>query len=278
MKAKPQWPKWRKYLLLVLLAVSAWLAYRSWPRDLGREFRQAIYRGNRPKVEQLLAAHPELVNQANNPPLKAKPMGQPRPPTMNFMEEFTVFIWEKVILKPARVVDDEEEFRYMEEEHLPPLQIAIYRDDLILTRLLIGQGADVKQTSLSGRQAIYLAASHPPDFVKLLLEHGADARASNFYGHTPLHFAVNNPHTETVELLLKAGSDPNARNRGGSTPLHNSIHGRNTNVWAILLQYGARLDITNKMGKTPLDQAREYSQTNAIEFLSTRQPGPAAPP
>jgi hypothetical protein len=278
MKAESPHPKWRIYLLIWLLAVSAWLVYRAWPRDLGKEFRQAIYRGNRPKVEQLLAAHPELVNQANNPPMKAKPMGQPRPPTMNFMEEFTVFIWEKVVLKPVKVVGDEEEFRHMEEERLPPLQIAILRDDLALTRLLLEQGADVAQPSLSGRQAIYLASRNPPDFVKLLLEHGADVRTSNYYGHTPLHFAVNNPHTETVELLLKAGADPNARNRGGNTPMHSAIHGRETNVWLRLLHYGARLDITNKTGKTPLDQAREYGQTNAIEFFSARQPGPAAPP
>ncbi|MGV3755591.1 MAG: ankyrin repeat domain-containing protein [Verrucomicrobiota bacterium] len=278
MTTQPQRPQWRIYLLLALLTVSAWLVYRAWPRDLGKEFRLAIYRSNRPKVEEMLVAHPELVNQANNPPLLAKAMPPPRPATMNVMEEFTVFIWEKVILKPVKVVDEEEEFRHMEEGCMPPLQIAIARNDLVLTRLLIEQGADLKQPSLSGWQAIYLAARNPPDFVKLLLEHGADARTSNHYGHTPLHFSTHNPHTETMELLLKAGADPNAQNRGGHTPLHNSIYGGKTNVWVLLLRYGARLDITNKTGKTPLDQAREYGQTNAIEVFSARQPGPTAPP
>lgn len=279
MTAQPQRSSRRVYLLVLLLIVSAWLVYRLWPRDLGKEFRRAVYQRDQVKVERMLAAHPELVKLANTPPLTPKMMPQQsRAPTMNFMEEFTVFLWDKVVMKP--VVDDEkeEEFQQIEEECLPPLLIALAVEDLGMSRLLLQQGADIKQTSRNGMHAIYMVARSTPDFARLLLENGADVRASNYYSHTPLHFAVHNPHVETVELLLKAGADPNAQNRAGNTPFHNAIYARDTNIWLRLLHYGARLDITNRMGRTPVEYAREHHLTNAIEFFSARQPGPAAPP
>ena len=262
----------------MLLLVALVLAFQSRPRDLGRELRYAVYHGAQLEAEQLLQAHPELINQINTKPL-VQPFHQASLTTLNFIEQVTMALWNKVILEPLWDEADED-FRYMEEEQMSALHIAICLNNLGLTRLLVAQGADLKlATRYQGRQPIYFAASQSPALIKLLLEHGAQANASNHYGHTPLHVATQNSNPEALTLLLEAGADPNAQNRNGATPMHSAATGtQDTNVWQILLHYGARLDLTNKTGKTALDLARQYHQTNAIQFLSARPPGQTAPP
>jgi ankyrin repeat protein len=272
---KEQKSRLRRWFLLALLGLAGWLVFATWPRDLGEELRYAIFKEDEAKVRHLLRKHPELVNQTNtsSPSYQTLRNSHSQAPAMNFAEEFTLFLWKQIVMKPVKVEEDpDEHFRYIEAERLPPLQIAIEMNNLSLTKLLLENGADINQKSLSGLQAIYFAARQQPEITQLLLAQGVQPDNTNTYYPPPLQVAVHNTDTTTLKLLLEAGADPNAYSRGGWTALHVAVMKTgDTKALELLLQYGARPDLTNRQGKTALDMALEYHRSEAAEILARKQ-------
>jgi hypothetical protein len=261
----------RKWLLAGAFGLALWAVYLSWPGDAGRALRLAVFRDDRAQVERILRKQPELVNLANIPVKQLQVQSRPRSGSRNFMEELTIFIWDKLFMGPVSRDHRNDEFVDLESAGLTPLQIATLKGNVEISRLLLERAADVKASSPIGYQSIHFAASQKPELMELLLKHGADPNATNRFGATPLQMGLHNQHSKTLELLLKAGADPNALNRNGATPLHTAaVSPSSQNALRLLWQHGARLDITNRQGKTALDMAHQYKQTNAIEFLSTR--------
>ncbi len=271
---KEQKSRLRRWFLLALLGLAGWIVFATWPRDLGEELRYAVFVGDIKKVKLLLQKHPELVNQTFVPSAKNQPLprNQRKPASLNFAEEFTMFLWEKIVMPAIRDADPADEFLELEHEMLSPLQIAVLKKRLEETRVLLDHGADVKQPSWQGYEVTIFAANCGPEIMRLILVHGGQAGMTNKYGYTPLHAAVHNPNIETARLLLKAGANPNAQDRGGWTPLHGAVLGaRSTNILELLIHHGARLDLTNRQGKTALDMALELKRSEAAEILARKQ-------
>jgi ankyrin repeat protein len=110
------------------------------------------------------------------------------------------------------------------------------------------------------------------DVAKALLERGAKPSApSRDQRFTPLHSAVatdaGTADAEIVRLLLEAGADPNAKSREGGTPLHSAAFTGDLEIAELLLAYGADPNATDAKSLTPLDIARDRRNVEIAALL-----------
>ncbi|EPY40064.1 26S proteasome non-ATPase regulatory subunit 10 [Angomonas deanei] len=103
------------------------------------------------------------------------------------------------------------------------------------------------------RSIIHVAPQTPPDM---------DAADSD--GWTPLHYAADKGHTETVRLLLEEGASVNSKDAMRRTPLHLAALGGHVGVIQVLLEEGATKNAKNIAGMT----AKECATTAGHEAAS----------
>ena len=132
----------------------------------------------------------------------------------------------------------------------------------------------------SGAPEIAIRCRNAIDF---LVHRGSDVNRANRWGETPLHFAAQDPFTQSrrtevlVRRLLEHGADPNYANNKGNTPLHVANHyGHSRSVVAALIERGAIVDSTNSAGITPLQRAVRYGpdQMTVVDLLISRGADP----
>jgi N-acyl-D-amino-acid deacylase len=96
---------------------------------------------------------------------------------------------------------------------LPPLFLALARQNLSIVRLMVARGVDLSVRDRSGSTALMWAASSETGdsmLVEELLTLGADPDATNNIGETALDWALRRGHTTAVDVLRRAGAS-NAR-------------------------------------------------------------------
>ncbi|KAK0079652.1 hypothetical protein PV325_000970 [Microctonus aethiopoides] len=142
---------------------------------------------------------------------------------------------------------------------IPPLERAVYKEDLEQVRALLTQGAkhDIRMKP-NGDSLLHKTAN--VKILKELLLHGAYVNVTNDYRETPLDAAVKLHKLEIVEELLAQGANVNAMNRRGDTPLNIAVrHFSSLELIKVLLKNGADINIKNRFHKdrgwTPLDNA-----------------------
>jgi Ankyrin repeats (3 copies) len=92
---------------------------------------------------------------------------------------------------------------------MPPLFLAIQRQDLMLVRLMADKGADLEARDASGSTPLMWAAFNETGdatIVEELLRHGADPMAANKSGETALNWASRRGETAAVAALRRAGA------------------------------------------------------------------------
>ena len=103
------------------------------------------------------------------------------------------------------------------------LQIAAFRDNLVIARMLLerGAGVDVNFHGEEGDMPLKTAAGHGNiELVKLFLDAGADPeQMGGIDGGTALCVAAEGGHPEVVQLLLDRGSNPATRDLQYDTAL-----------------------------------------------------------
>ncbi|XP_033216474.1 transient receptor potential cation channel protein painless-like [Belonocnema kinseyi] len=106
------------------------------------------------------------------------------------------------------------------------------------------------------------------DFVELLLELGANPnRINESRNRAPLHFAVENSHSEVVKILLEDPAiNPNLE-AGRQTALHIAIKNKDRNCTEMLLQGGASPNIPNSKGISALHQAATTNQREIVRLI-----------
>jgi hypothetical protein len=96
---------------------------------------------------------------------------------------------------------------------MPPLVLAILRQDLDLVRAMVENGADLDARDRSGSTALMWAAFNETGdarVVEALLEWGADPAATNQAGETALAWALRRGDTPVVAALRNAGASETA--------------------------------------------------------------------
>lgn len=133
--------------------------------------------------------------------------------------------------------------------------------------------AVVNAVAGDGFHALGLAAFFKrADAVRTLLDLGAHPNvAARFGGFTPLHSAVAEDagpaDKDIVRAVLDAGADPNARSASGGTPLHTAAFTGNIPILQMLLAAGGDPSIADDKGRTPLDVARERGHSEVAAML-----------
>ena len=105
---------------------------------------------------------------------------------------------------------------------LTPLHHAAANGHLETLTTLVRAGAIVDAPNTQGRTALHLAAMAEKDMsntVKSLVSHGANVEARDLYAQTPLHWACDRGHQNSIAALLEAKSDANSAGNNGDTPL-----------------------------------------------------------
>ena len=155
------------------------------------ELLQALYRGDRERVGELLASEPEL----------------------NVFEAAALGRTERV---RAVLEEDSSQANAFGEDGFHPLGLACFFGHLDTARLLLDHGADVN--ALSRNEHIQTAAIHAAaasegkdetkryELVKLALEHGADPNLPQGGGFRAIDAARQNGDRLVEQLLLEHGA------------------------------------------------------------------------
>lgn len=96
-----------------------------------------------------------------------------------------------------------------------------------------------------------------PDMVKL----------QDSDGCTPLHYAVELGHLESVEFLLDCDADANALNNSEQTPLFFVSGPQALEITQVLVDYGADVNHHDDVWSTPLAEALNRNLVEVCKFL-----------
>ncbi len=173
------------------------------------------------------------------------------------------------------------------------LLLAADANDTATALLLIGKGADVNATDMSGPGAgaetpLFNAAGNGnvPLMKALLAKHAevnfvSVAESSRVKNGpialgllTPLHAAVTSGNAEAVKLLLDAGAKVDVQDVRGMTPLMLAI-GSDRAVPAtvkMLLDHGADPTTRSKAGESAIDWAKKFNQPDVLHALGINAP------
>ncbi len=155
-----------------------------------------------------------------------------------------------------------------------PLLAALEQGDMHLIRMLLKQGADVRETNRQGYTPL-MAASRlkSPQPAIALVMNGADVNATDRYGRTALMFAVEAGNEILVETLLQAGAEidrttvPSRPASISHTALRRAIANGNLNIVRILLRADADVNICDEHGVSPLMAAVAMGRADIVEAL-----------
>ena len=110
---------------------------------------------------------------------------------------------------------------------LTPLHYACSIGCLDSVKILLGEGAEVKATSLSGENVVHSLGKSSseenfPQILDRLIDCGCSIHDTDNFGRNLLHYisASNNPRKSAVQIVLKHGLDIATKDAFGLTPLH----------------------------------------------------------
>jgi hypothetical protein len=127
----------------------------------------------------------------------------------------------------------------------------------------LSAGASVSARLDGGRSALHLAARHPAQVSKLLLEAGAEVDAQSVDGNTPLHDAVTEGNIEMIDLLIFYSASLDLKNNIQQTPLTLAIESENFGVIKRLHDAGA---ILNEFPR-PHDEKQMYQPSQPRDII-----------
>ena len=179
--------------------------------------------------------------------------------------------WKQRVMICCQIYEgDDDGAAVVERGGYTPLLFAAQSGDVESARLIIAAGADLKETSPDGANALIIAAhEQQSDMAVFLVGAGVDPNDARA-GYTALHIAATWGDQPLVKALLDHGADPNARLMKGSatkqmrsghaldhrlvgaTPFVLAACAGNLEVMKLLAAKGADLSIPLKDGRSVL--------------------------
>lgn len=132
------------------------------------------------------------------------------------------------------------------EERLSLLEVALYRENADMVRILLKAGAKITDAIVTSA-----AANDTAFALQQLQAAGVDLKA-NYDGESLFHFANNE---QVIAYLVAQGADINAENNNGVTALQEALYEDRSPLATLLLKYGADPNIQNELGDTALHSA-----------------------
>ena len=140
---------------------------------------------------------------------------------------------------------------------------------LLLTKLLVDNGADVNFECLRGTPLSAACGKNDHSVVKFLLERGARVNNVEWRACTALTTASRCGHPEMVKFLIAKGADVNHPSSPSTptTPLIEAAGSGHTDVMVILVDAGADV---NAQGSSALVEALMGAHEHAVTFLEAK--------
>ena len=142
------------------------------------------------------------------------------------------------------------EINSMDVSNRTPLDWAVFKNHILIAKLLLQNGADVNMGhgGTIFNTPLHVAAGFGClEMVEMLIRKGADIEAKDYLARTPLHLA----NDKITKILIQMGAKLDAKDNRGDTPIHNLWN--DSSKVLMLMRYGASLKIRNQDGLTPLE-------------------------
>ncbi|GAO42024.1 hypothetical protein FPE01S_01_10370 [Flavihumibacter petaseus NBRC 106054] len=152
-----------------------------------------------------------------------------------------------------------------------PLWNAVWNDDAKSVNLLIRKGASVKRPFLADKGKIYLVEiatqEGHADIVRMLVDNGADIKQQYLQGYTVLHIAARRGHLDLVQYYLAQGAGVNVAADDGTTPLELAAGKGFIEIVKVLADGGADVNVQDRKGNFALGEAARYGHLDVVKFL-----------
>ena len=132
---------------------------------------------------------------------------------------------------------------------------------------LISTGAPFTTDWLGASPLHYAAQYGHVETVQCLLNAGIAKDARTKIERTALHVAAQEGHIDTVNALVSFGADVDAKDMLRMTPLHWAVQRGHRAVMELLLENGADVSIVNKFDKSPIDVAYGSGYHDFVPYL-----------
>lgn len=156
------------------------------------------------------------------------------------------------------------QFFYKTKGHFTLLMIAVSRNDLLISKEIIGAGGDVNAKYYNGNiwtsALLYATSNGNTDIVRILLDHGANVNFDDGDNRIILNYALSSDNIEMVRCLLDHKASLIYRGFNGRTPLYDAIRWGNIKIVKLLLDRGADPEAKDSEGKTPLTYTSSFNK------------------
>jgi ankyrin repeat protein len=152
----------------------------------------------------------------------------------------------------------------------PPLYYASLLGLSMVTKLLLGKGADINAQGGSHGSALQAASAKGYEqVVEILLEGGAKVNAQDEY-HSVLQAASAGGHEQVVQMLLDHNANVNAQSGRRGTALQAASASGHVRVVKILLDRDADIHLQSGVHGTPLELASAAGHEQVVKLLINR--------
>ncbi len=215
-------------------------------RPEAQELLLAVQSGALERVEQLLDAHPELVNAmaGHQVPFVLMALYYSRPEIAEVfaqrgavLDVFSAAALGKVDRLKQILKEDPSQVNVVAGDGFHPLGLAAFFGQAEAVKVLINECAWINTPSQNPMQV------------------------------TALHSAVAGQYMEVACALLEEGADPNVRQGDGSTPLMAAAQNGQPELIRLLLQYQADPSLALPNGVTALQLAEQSGNAEAVALL-----------